>query len=39
MYSLLSKEFNYARRWWLTPIILLRRQRSGGLRFKASLGK
>jgi hypothetical protein len=27
------------RPWWLTPVILLRRQRSGGLRFEASLGK
>jgi hypothetical protein len=27
------------RHWWLTPVILLGRLRSGGFRFKASLGR
>jgi hypothetical protein len=36
----LKKNYNCARSWWLTPVILsTRRQRSGGLWFKANLGK
>jgi hypothetical protein len=33
------KYWKTARCWWLTPVILLRMQRSGGLQFEVNLGK